>query len=154
MEIDHHQISATWNRALVFFSRTSPLQQFGIGFSVGWWVLMALPHGSIVPKYILFVSRPSFSPTLSLSPPYSLSPFPPSHTCAGFQATSSKRSAEWQPFFLESRSSQCRLDWANQFTPAHTAYNSDCLALCPGGVCSGHHQDKLAPAAAAGEEQN
>ena len=36
LNLDHHQISTTWNRALAFAVRTSPVQQFGIGFGVGW----------------------------------------------------------------------------------------------------------------------
>lgn len=36
VRIDHHQISETWSRALAFAVRTTPIQQFGIGFGVGW----------------------------------------------------------------------------------------------------------------------
>ena len=36
LHVDHHQLSETWNRALAFAVQTTPIQQFGIGFGVGW----------------------------------------------------------------------------------------------------------------------
>ena len=36
VHVDHHQLSETWNRALAFAVQTTPFQQFGIGFGVGW----------------------------------------------------------------------------------------------------------------------
>ena len=36
VRVDHHQLSETWNRALAFAVQTTPIQQFGIGFGVGW----------------------------------------------------------------------------------------------------------------------
>ena len=37
MEIDHHQVSQTWRRALALAVHSSPLQQFGISFGIGWY---------------------------------------------------------------------------------------------------------------------
>lgn len=36
MEIDHHQVSETWRRALGLAVHSSPVQQFGISFGIGW----------------------------------------------------------------------------------------------------------------------
>lgn len=36
MRIDHHQASETWNRALALAVHSSPVQQFGISFGIGW----------------------------------------------------------------------------------------------------------------------
>lgn len=36
VRVDREQMSAVWNRALLLALGTTPLQQFGIGFGVGW----------------------------------------------------------------------------------------------------------------------
>lgn len=36
MQIDHHQVSETWNKALALAVHSSPVQQFGISFGIGW----------------------------------------------------------------------------------------------------------------------
>ena len=36
IRVDREQMSAVWNRALLLVLHTTPLQQFGIGFGVGW----------------------------------------------------------------------------------------------------------------------
>lgn len=39
MQIDHHQASETWNRALALAVNSSPVKQFGISFGIGWCVV-------------------------------------------------------------------------------------------------------------------
>ncbi len=36
LRIDRAQMSSTWNKALAIAVHSSPVQQFGIGFGVGW----------------------------------------------------------------------------------------------------------------------
>ena len=36
LRVDRHRMTETWNRAVAFAVQTSPVQQFGIGFGVGW----------------------------------------------------------------------------------------------------------------------
>ena len=36
LQFDREQMSSTWNRALAFAVRSSPIKQFGIGFGIGW----------------------------------------------------------------------------------------------------------------------
>ena len=36
MQIDHHQVSETWNKALSLALHSSPVKQFGISFGIGW----------------------------------------------------------------------------------------------------------------------
>lgn len=36
LRIDRGQMSNTWNKALAIAVHSSPVQQFGIGFGVGW----------------------------------------------------------------------------------------------------------------------
>lgn len=36
MQIDHHQVSETWKKALALAIHSSPAKQFGISFGIGW----------------------------------------------------------------------------------------------------------------------
>lgn len=38
MEIDHDQVTQTWRKALALALHSSPLQQFGVSFGIGWYV--------------------------------------------------------------------------------------------------------------------
>lgn len=37
LEVDRHQVNRTWNTVVTYAIRSSPIQQFGISFGVGWF---------------------------------------------------------------------------------------------------------------------